>query len=462
MSDLDTKHEELILAALWNDDRFRRRMLRHLEPEYFSSSVRSWIYKQIREIHANGDVHVDPTVIHGAIRLEYDDDGDYAVVYETFERVRQRETKDVNTLAKHVFELVQSSRFLDAHEEATKLIEQGDVAQAIEVQQAARIDQLDEAEYEYIDWAETIEERAEERREKAENPHIQQFVNSGFAALNRALEGGLAPGLHILAGKTNRGKSAMSINFMHTTLLEKWAGIYFSTEMAAEPTALRLDTRFIGLPHAKLKLYDMTDMELRILKTRMAEARAKYTGKARILHTTLKTMTHASIEEQLEQAIADLDCYHKDPATGKMYPRFVVFFDSGQHFIPDIKIPDMRLRQVANAEFCKNIADKYKVPVIVTAHLNKGENDQRGSAEGIKESYDWGTLADTVLTLDKKHESKKAIPKEDIEDEENDEDPVDVSDGLVLTIAKARSGVKGIQIPLTTNLQLMFMAEAGE
>lgn len=79
---------------------------------------------------------------------------------------------------------------------------------------------------------------------------------TGFAGLDRALGGGIGPGLIVLGGSPGLGKSTFSIQ-MAQALSERYPVLYFSLEMTAERIAAKFLARYLFLNRETLGMEEL-------------------------------------------------------------------------------------------------------------------------------------------------------------------------------------------------------------
>lgn len=215
-------------------------------------------------------------------------------------------------------------------------------------------------------------------------------LDMGFESLNKAFRG-LNPGIHLIAGAPNSGKSMMLLRIMwNVILLNQYQSedhpreafcLYFSLDDTNEELMPRVVAMDQGITINQV-LFPKAVQEPIVLEKRAAGLEKL---KANVHHFAMKDASQGSTIEYIEETIKE---YTETLET--LYPgRFqIAAFVDNFHDI-DVAEPGYQediVRFDYVASHLTDIANKYLIPVMCSAEFRKISSHKRPSEEDIKSS----------------------------------------------------------------------------
>jgi replicative DNA helicase len=221
-------------------------------------------------------------------------------------------------------------------------------------------------------------------------------VPTGFADLDRLLNG-LHPGqLIIVAGRPGLGKSTASMDFArHAAIRHKQASAIFSLEMSRVEMVMRLLSAEARVPLHVLRSGQLTDDDWSRLAKRMAEI-----GEAPIFVDDTPAMNLADIRAKARRL--------------KQRHDLKLLVVDYLQLMTSAKRTESRQQEVADlSRGLKLLAKEIECPVIAVSQLNRGpeqRTDKRPQMSDLRESGGIENDADVIILLhrddyyDKEHE----------------------------------------------------------
>jgi hypothetical protein len=446
--------ERLIIASAIRQPRLAKRAIGVLKPTHFGSDQRGWLWSLLAECINNGDAGIDRSLLVVEARAKYPDDQEMVTVLMEYDDIVSMEPQAPATMLQKITEFAHTSDVMAAMDRASEARAAGDFARATAI--LASLPQLPPSGYEasIVRWSEEMDDRNAERAKAAADPDASPRFTTPMHLLNNAFSGGISAGLGSVNAVTNRGKSIMMVNIAKWAMDCGWGVLLFPTEMHASRVAARADSLMTGTPYSQLVSWKLNQIEQRALADEVRRCRARYAGLMRIVSMPLLSATIPLLEQHIADMRGELT-----PVINGHDKQWVVLLDSAQQIVPPNPRDEMRHKQAAIAMWCKDVSERYGIPLITSLQLNKTAARGRGTAEDVSESYDWSRLADWSIAINATEGRPIATPKHDIPEGEEDEDPAEAASGLELEITKNRDGEKHVRIPLFTDLARMYITE---
>ena len=291
-------------------------------------------------------------------------------------------------------------------------------------------------------------------KENANRPCIA----TGIPLLDKALEGGLLPGLHLVAAMSSLGKTTLVLQMVANMALHGNDVIFFSLEMS------RLDLFAKNISRHMFEL-DMNYRKTKALSTAgIINGEIHKSGNKLIYEHFFKAVNeykkYADKITVIEGAI-DIGATHvKDIVEG--YIRItgtkpVVVIDYAQLLHP----VDSRMSEKQNLDYaikCLKKLTSQGVAIIAISSLNRQSYDSPVSLSSLKETGSLEYSAETVLSLDFEamySAYRSGNPKSfDLDAEKKKE-----VRNVLLTVLKCRNGPMGMQIPMAFYPKYNYFSE---
>lgn len=207
-------------------------------------------------------------------------------------------------------------------------------------------------------------------------------LNTGFKRLDKALEG-LQPGLHLIAGESNVGKSffAGQLAWQVAMQNEKIHVIDVTLDDTKTEKLFRLVAHLTGIPINSIK--------------KIGPQKAKYQKAYKIIEQTVEYLKDSIMAyEILDNAEAgSLDNFCELVKSRKtdllsIDPdyKLVVFVDSFHDIVPTTKYTSEVSRYDYIAQTVSDLANQLKIPIVCTAELRKLNGIRRPAPDDIRES----------------------------------------------------------------------------
>ena len=291
-------------------------------------------------------------------------------------------------------------------------------------------------------------------KENANRPRI----TTGISQLDKALEGGLLPGLHLVAAMSSLGKTTLALQMVANMALHGNDVIFFSLEMS------RLDL------FAKNISRHMFELEMNYRKT-------KALSTAGIINGKMHKSGNELINEHFFKAVKEYKKYADkitiiEGATDigavnvkdivEAYIRItgrkpVVIIDYAQLLHP----VDLRMSEKQNLDYaikCLKKLASQGVAIIAISSMNRQSYDSPVTLSSLKETGSLEYSAETVLALDFEamyNALRSGNPKSfDLDSEKKKE-----VRSVLLTVLKCRNGQMGTQIPMAFYPKYNYFAE---
>ena len=290
--------------------------------------------------------------------------------------------------------------------------------------------------------------------ENANRPRI----STGLQQLDKALEGGLLPGLHLVAAMSSLGKTTLVLQMIANMAKQGQNVILFSLEMS------RLDL------FAKNISRHMFELDMNYRKTTALSTSS-------ILNGELYRVSDKEVKVQFQNAVEEYNKYAEhltviegacdigavqikeivDGYIRVMGKKPVVVIDYAQLMYPaDIKMSDKQNMDYA-IKCLKKLAAQ-GVAIIAISSLNRQSYDSPVTLSSLKETGSLEYSAETVLALDFEamyDALRSGNPKSfDLNAEKEKE-----VRSVLLTVLKCRNGPMGMQIPLAFYPKYNYFAE---
>ena len=227
--------------------------------------------------------------------------------------------------------------------------------------------------------------RFHDHREKVEQGESTAFVPTGFRDLDDMLGGGLiASGLHILAARPGMGKTTLALNVAERVAKTAGPVLFVSLEMDDEQLTAKRQARLTGISATRLLMgRELSEEEYR----KVADADEVILSTPLYLNARpTATVPHV---EDLARKIRGLRMIVID-YFGKLLP------ENGRKWSGRVEY---------TTEICgdvKNLARKFKVPVLMLAQLNREPEKRSDPAPQLSDLRETGAAeqdADTVTFL---------------------------------------------------------------
>lgn len=291
-------------------------------------------------------------------------------------------------------------------------------------------------------------------KENANRPCIA----TGIHQLDKALEGGLLPGLHLVAAMSSLGKTTLVLQMVANVALHGNDVIFFSLEMS------RLDLFAKNISRHMFEL-DMNYRKTKALSTAgIINGEIHKSGNKLIYEHFFKAVNeYKKYADKITiiEGATDIGAVHvKDIVetyiriTGKTP---VVVIDYAQLLHP----VDTRMSEKQNLDYaikCLKKLTSQGVAIIAISSLNRQSYDSPVTLSSLKETGSLEYSAETVLSLDFEamyNAHRSGNPKSfDLDTEKKKE-----VRNVLLTVLKCRNGPMGMQIPMVFYPKYNYFSE---
>lgn len=274
-----------------------------------------------------------------------------------------------------------------------------------------------------------------------------QRVSTGFPALDRSLNGGLANGLYVLGAVPGLGKSTLALQISHHLSGQGIPVLYFALEMnwawITAKSICRTDyilNRQEGLQAAALldagSAQNLSDEEWE--RVNRARELTEREGANLYIYEPGPDMTHIG---HIQEKIRDFKAL---PANRERYgdKPLMVVIDYLQILAPKnglLRVSDKQIVDENVRTLCK-IRDQEKVIILLISALNRSSYDNPINLGSFKESGSIEYSADAILGMQYRGVGKDGFSAEKAREKTPRE--------LELTLLKMRYGRDGVKIPL--------------
>lgn len=271
-------------------------------------------------------------------------------------------------------------------------------------------------------------------REKIDSLLIHR-LSTGIKSLDRALGGGISPGLYVLGAIPNLGKSTLALQIAQNISAGGTPVLFFSMEMPRERIASKALSRQIFI-NTRSPRYS-SDMLLNENSAQDTDfwsqvdiARKQVAEDCKNLYVLERDETICSAED-IVRAVEDA----KETLGQNNTPVVIVDYlqilsgDKAGSFLSDKAIVDFNIRILTT------LSTQEKIPVILISSFNRYSYKKPVTMEGFKESGSIEYSADVILGM-----QLSAVNEQDFNiDKEKEKNPRDIE----LVVLKHRYGKSG-------------------
>lgn len=458
MAEFDQDFEDEILAQCLRDSEYVRRASATLDAHHFGTEQHGWVWTNIKDVwESHGELLHRGLIIRRA-RSDFKDEDERMAVLELASKLFRLKPSAPKAALEELENFVRFVNLHTAFEESLKHVDKGNLDEAYSIiHKTVSVDRRPTG-YEISHWIEEFSDRLKQAKQRRDNPNEHPVIKTGIKGLDKIIMGIRLTEFGLLAATTNRGKSITGVHFGFHAINQKFGTAHFSTEMNVEQVAMRYDSRWSRLVHAKFKVFDFNTSELRTLARRLAKAKDKYKGLLKIISIPV---TSARLP-QMRRVVDELD----EQVPGGIR---LVILDSPDHIRGDTNQRERR-HEIGDVFWdVAGWAAEDKRAIWGTTQLGKQAADRVGKSEDVADNYDKARIADIFLTLNRPVKKSRATPKVEIgedEDEKGDAERVEKATGvggdLELQLAKYRDGAADVRIPLHTDLKRMLIRDRDE
>lgn len=445
--------EEDILAQVLSDADYLKKATRVLDAHHFSSPQHAWVWKIANDIWKHWRELAQSELMKAKARVDYSDDDERDAQIQLLRKLYRRKPKAPRSTLEALEKFVRAVNAQIALETAAKELERGNVDAVYEglkelSSSAARLQ-----EYTHSPWIERFELRQRDRLFRRLHPEQFTRVPTGFKRLDALIEGLEVGELGLVVALTSVGKSIMLANLCYHAVRTQHPSVYFTLEMPERQISQRFDSRWLGIPYKKFKMFDFSRDELESIERRLERIKPKFNN---MLHVVQLPMRKANMDT-IRDALEDLRTEHN-------FTPKAIFIDSADHLRGVGRFENYRLEQSEVYWDCAALAlEGYGV--WSSTQARKDTKKQIVDAEDTSESYDKARIADVILSLNipkQETRSTKVISDgdDDAEQEAIDTNPRRVKGKyLKLFLAKYRDGESKVTIPLDAEFDRILIRE---
>lgn len=457
----DSDFEDEILAQSLRDKEYLSRAVDIIEGHHFSTEQRGWLWNTITEIWRDNDELLTPKLAKKIAKSDFKDDEERVV---TLELVGKLFNTKPTTPKASLSELHKFTRFVRAQtamEAAVKHLDKGDVDEAYGAftSMLKEDSRHDDKDYTVSYWIEEFAQRLKRQKHIKEHPEEYPAIKTSIKGLDAIIDGIRPTEVGIVSATTGRGKSIVATTLGFSAIRQNFGVVDFRTEMSADQTAMRYDSRWSLFEHRKFKLFDFDDNELKVILNRLKKARKRYNGLLRIVSIPVTLATMPKIVRATEELAEEMPNLK------------MVLLDSADHIrSTSNKYKDFRFETADVYWEIAGWAATSKLSIWCTTQLGKQAAARIGTAEDAAEAYDKSRICDIFVSLNKVKKTSRATPKVNVGDDDDEEadkeraeaNTVQGSGDMELCLAKYRDGASNIIIPLETDFRRMLIRDRDE
>lgn len=373
----------------------------------FTTTTHQWIYDElVAAFNKSGEVPTEPILLHRAGGEEKK---------KAIKKALAHRPASPKLSVKELSDVAMLGSIRDVADEVKKKVKANDPDGARELLTKFVLSVGRAKEATLINFYEDFPLRQAERKKLQSRTNIS--IKTMIKSLDEAFTGGgmLSGDLVVIVGVTSIGKTYfVSSQIGYMAVAQGWSGIHITLEDSAWSIANRYDARMFKIPKRRIAVHEFSAEELKFMDT-VRKRHHEMEGKLQIVGMPAGACRVETVKRLINER--------------KMAGYFVdfVIIDSPDHMPPIRKRDQYRLEVKDLFQALKDLAEEYRIPVIVTTHMPQKFEGKIATQRGVTaESYDKMRIATKGITLNQKDDMLK--------------------DEIMIVLVKNRDGESGAKI----------------